>query len=107
MEASTRKQAFIELKSTLKRTFSTSLSKDLVQIVVPITDFAKHYQQILNTYYKIEAVKFISLEITFMIIKLLLDFNYRSDAIGFITYAVYISNLPIREEAKVAAQKLN
>jgi hypothetical protein len=101
MEASTRKQAFIELKSTLKRTFSASLSKDLVQIVIPVTEFPKNYQLIVNMYYKSEATKFISLEVSFMIIKFLLEYNYRAEAISFITYAVYISNLPIREEAKV------
>lgn len=101
MEASTRKQAFIELKSTLKRTFSASLSKDLVQIVIPVTEFPKNYQLIVNTYYKSESTKFISLEVSFMIIKFLLEYNYRAEAISFITYAVYISNLPIREEAKV------
>lgn len=101
IEGSTRKQAFNELRSTLKRTFATSLNKDIIQIVVPITDFPKNYYQILSTYYKTEPTKFISLEITFMIIKFLIEYNYRADAISFINYAVYISNLPIREEAKV------
>jgi hypothetical protein len=94
-----RSQTYQEIRSSFrKKLFS---SKDLEQLVVPLSEFNKHYQTIVAAYTKEEPMKFIAFEICIMIARLMIENNARVEAIGFVNFSIYITNLAISEEIRV------
>jgi hypothetical protein len=95
-----RPRAFRDLRTTLKKTFSTS-SKEVALLVTPVDEFAKSYQYIISAYNRNEATKFISLETSLMIVRFYLQMQMRPEALQFINDAIYITSLQIEEISKI------
>ncbi len=93
-----------DLSKSFKKTFSSS-SKDVTLLVIPHNEFAKNFDQIIRVFEKNESTKFLAFETTLMIIRFFLKNNFRTEAINFLTYAIYIVNLQVKEELKVSFKK--
>lgn len=89
------------LKNTWKKKFSSQ--KDLNKLAIPFADFAENFTKIITSYNKNDITRFLALEVSFVTIKFFIQFNMRNEAISFMNYAVYISNLEMREESRVNA----
>ena len=74
---------------------------DVTQLVVDLDDMANKFTQIAQFYNKNEQTKFLAFESSLMVIRFLLERNQRDLAVNFMNYAIYISNLQIKEESKV------
>jgi hypothetical protein len=95
-----KSRAFRDLRTSLKKTFSTS-SKDVAVLVIPVNEFAKNYKYIIDSYNRTDLTKFISLETSLMIVRFYLNQHMRAEALQFINDAIYITSLQIEEPAKI------
>lgn len=90
-----------ELKNSFKKIKTSLSNKELNQHVIPISDFTKHFTNIIEHFNKDEATKFIALETSLIIANLLIENNMNNEALTFITHSVYVSCPNIDEVSKV------
>lgn len=88
------------LLNAWKKKFSSQ--KDLNKLAIPFVDFAKNYTHILTMYNKNEVSSFLGLEISIMVSKFFIQFKMKAEALTFINYSIYISNLNMIEESRVS-----
>ena len=80
-------------------------------LAIPYGEFTKHFEQIIRAYDSHSATKFIAYETTLMIVKFFLALNGQQqskdtkDVLHFLVFAIYLSNLQIKEELRVCSKK--
>jgi len=83
-------------KSSLKRRFSSQK-----ELVVPVEEFSRNYSNLIISYNRSELARFMSLEVAFVAAKLFVQLGMRSETMSFVSYAVYLNNLKLSDEARV------
>jgi hypothetical protein len=93
-------KAVKEISKSLKKAFSTS-SKDISLLTIHYSEFPRYFEEVIRAYDKYDATKFIAFETALMIIRFYIKYNFKQDALTFLTFTIYISNLQIKEEMRV------
>ena len=106
LETKSKNPSLKDLKNSFKKTFATS-SKDFKQHIVPADEYLRRFEKIIANYNSNEQTTFMAFESALMISKFFIKNNLLNDAFHFINFAIYISNLDIKEEFKVIINKTN
>ena len=67
---------------------------------MPLDEFVKRFERIIMYYNKYELTTFMALETSLMISRFFIENDLKHDGFHFINYAIYITNLEIKEEFK-------
>jgi hypothetical protein len=74
---------------------------------VPLEDFVRRFERIIMYYNKHELTTFMAFETSLMISRFFINNDLKNDGFHFINFAIYISNLDIKEELKVKLKSMN
>ncbi len=74
---------------------------------MPLEDFVRRFERIIMYYNKHELTTFMAFETSLMISRFFINNDLKNDGFHFINFAIYISNLDIKEELKVKLKSMN
>jgi len=90
-----------ELKNSFKKIKTTLSIKEINQQIIPLSEFPKHFTNIIDHFNRDERFRFLSLETSLMIANFLIVNNMKKEALIMIKYSVYIPCSSISEISRV------